>query len=59
MWSVQNLRPFAIVEDGGLARFIDSILDHFNVKDRYKPPSADAITTRLQALKADVVKKVR
>ena len=57
LWVAENLRPLAVVEDSGLKRYIDSILEHVRLPSApefsYTPPSRQAVTSRLGALKND------
>ena len=59
LWVAENLRPLKIVEDSGLKRVFESLLKHCGATTTYKPPSAEAITARLVALKTHTMKKVR
>lgn len=58
LWVAESMRPFALVKDPGLERFVNSLLKVHGVDGTYKPPSDDAIAARVKALRVNTFQKV-
>jgi hypothetical protein len=59
MWLIESLRPLSEIEDPGLIRLMNTVLNICGARLHFEFPSADTVTRRLEALGNDVIKRVR
>jgi hypothetical protein len=58
LWLAESLRPISEIEDPGLVRLFDTVLNICCARLHFELPSADTVARRLEALANDLRKKV-